>query len=237
MQAFAGERPRTPQAIFDRVAPYYDALNSVLSFGFDRRWRRHATRALHLRAGARVLDVATGTGALAAEIVRLTSGSVSVTACDLNERMLSIARRRTASRGGAGVDFVRCDAARLPFPSDTFDAVTIAFAIDDMPDRDACVHEMARVLRPGGTIALLELGQPDVRPVQAAYRMYLRTFRIFGRGAADGYRHLEREIMTYRGARAVEELLLRGGFSGYRRTSLTWGIARLHLAEKAGQPS
>jgi demethylmenaquinone methyltransferase/2-methoxy-6-polyprenyl-1,4-benzoquinol methylase len=232
--AGAGERPRTPQAIFDRVAPYYDALNSVLSLGMDRRWRKQATRALGLRSGARVLDVATGTGALAAEIVRSSAGSVSVTGCDVNERMLSIARRRAARRRCAHVEFVRCDAASLPFGPATFDAVTIAFAIDDMPDRDACIREMARVLRPGGTIALLELGQPDARPVRAAYRLYLRTFHVVGRMAASGYRHLEQEILTYRGARAVEELLLRGGFSRYRRRSLTWGIARLHVAEKDG---
>jgi ubiquinone/menaquinone biosynthesis methyltransferase len=235
-RAASGERPRTPQAIFDRVAPYYDTLNSVLSLGMDRRWRRRATKALGLRSGARVLDVATGTGALAAEIVRSTSGSVSVTACDVNERMLSVARRRRM-RDGAHVEYVNCDAAHLPFAPETFDAVTIAFAIDDMPDRDACVREMARVLRPGGTLALLELGQPDAGPAKAAYRMYLRAFRVVGRLAAEGYRHLEQEIRTYRGARAIEDLLLRGGFSRYRRTSLTWGIARLHVAEKGSRPS
>jgi demethylmenaquinone methyltransferase/2-methoxy-6-polyprenyl-1,4-benzoquinol methylase len=226
-------RPRTPQAIFDRVAPYYDTLNSVLSFGMDRRWRRHATASLGLRPGARVLDVATGTGALAAEILRSTSGTVSVTACDLNERMLSVARRR-AVRDGTQVDLVRCDATSLPFASDGFDAVTIAFAIDDMPDRDACVREIRRVLRPGGKVALLELGQPDAGPARAAYQVYLRTFRLLGRLSVEGYGHLEQEILGYRGADAIESLLARGGFSGYRRASLTWGIARLHVAEKGG---
>ena len=226
-------RPRTPQTIFDRVAPYYDALNSVLSLGFDRRWRREAIRALALRPGARVLDVATGTGAVASEIVRSTSGTVSVTACDINERMLYVARSRRLPRG-ARVDLVRCDASQLPFASSSFDAATIAFAIDDMPDRDACVREIARVLAPGGMIALLELSQPDAPPVRALYDLYLRTFRVVGRLAADGYRHLEQEIRTYRGAEAIEDLLRRAGFASYRRTSLTLGIARLHVASKRG---
>lgn len=226
------ERPRTPQTIFDRVAPYYDTLNSILSLGLDRRWRREAIRALDLRAGARVLDVATGTGAVASEIVRSTSGTVSVTACDINEQMLSMARRRGLA-GGAHVELVRCDATQLPFEPASFDAVTIAFAIDDMPDRDACVREMSRVLRPGGTLALLELSQPDAPPVRAIYRLYLRTFRVVG-PLAGGYRHLEQEIRTYRGAGAIEKLLARGGFTAYQRTSLTWGIARLHVARKRG---
>ncbi|MGH7436883.1 MAG: ubiquinone/menaquinone biosynthesis methyltransferase [Polyangiaceae bacterium] len=229
----SAERPRTPQTIFDRVAPYYDTLNSLLSLGLDRRWRKEAIRALDLRAGARVLDVATGTGAVASEIVRSTSGTVSVTACDINERMLSVARRRPLP-AGARVEIVRCDATQLPFGPSSFDAVTIAFAIDDMPDRDACVSEMSRVLRPGGTLALLELSEPDAPPVRAVYDLYLRTFRVVGRLAADGYRHLEQEIRTYRGAGAIEDLLARGGFTAYQRTSLTWGIARLHVARKRG---
>ena len=96
-QADAAARPKTPQAVFDRVASYYDTLNSVLSLGMDRRWRREAVASLELRPGARVLDVATGTGALAAEIVRTSAGTVSVTGCDVNERMLSVARKRAAT--------------------------------------------------------------------------------------------------------------------------------------------
>ena len=225
------ERPRTPQAIFDRVAPYYDALNSVLSLGMDRRWRRRAVAALSLAPGARVLDVATGTGTVLAEIVRVTAGSVSATGCDVNEQMLEVARRRMR---GVDVELVRCDATRLPFGDESFDAATLAFAIDDMPDRDRCIQEVHRVLRPSGQLAILELGQPDAPPLRAAYRMYLRAFRLVGFGGARGYRHLEEEIVAYRGVRAIESLLARGGFGRYRRASLTFGIARLHVAEKEG---
>ncbi len=230
------ERPRTPQSTFDRVAPYYDTLNSVLSLGLDRRWRRQAVRALDLRPGARVLDVATGTGAVASEIVRSSRGAVSVTACDINERMLAVARARTSPEG-ANVDLVRCDATQLPFAPASFDAVTVAFAIDDMPDRDACVREIARVLKAGGTLALLELAQPDGPAMRALYAWYLRTFRLVGRMGVEGYRHLEKEIRTYRGAGAIEDLLVRQGLRRYRRTSLTWGIARLHVAHKDAGPS
>jgi demethylmenaquinone methyltransferase/2-methoxy-6-polyprenyl-1,4-benzoquinol methylase len=227
------DRPRTPQSTFDRVAPYYDAMNSVLSLGLDRRWRRQTVASLRFRPGARVLDVATGTGALATEIHRTTSGTVSITGCDVNETMLSVARRR-AARAHANVELVRCDATRLPFEGESFDVVTIGFAIDDMPDREACAREMWRVLAPGGQLALLELGQPDAPLLQTAYRRYLWLFRALSRLSVPGYDHLEQEILTYRGAGAVERLLTATGFTQYRRRSFAFGIARLHLVEKLG---
>jgi demethylmenaquinone methyltransferase/2-methoxy-6-polyprenyl-1,4-benzoquinol methylase len=181
----------------------------------------------------RVLDVATGTGALAAEIHRTTRGAVAITGCDMNQTTLSVARRR-AARLQANFELVLCDATRLPFEQGSFDAVTIAFAIDDMPDRAACAHEMWRVLSPGGKLALLELGQPDVPVLNAAYRAYLRLFRALRHLSFSGYDHLEKEILTYRGPDAIERLLRAAGFAGYRRRSLSFGVARLHLAEKLG---
>jgi len=227
------DRPRTPQATFHRVAPYYDAMNSILSLGFDRRWRRQTVAALNLRPGARVLDVATGTGALAAEIHRRTSGNVAITGCDLNESMLSVARRR-AQRARANVQLVQCDASKLPFEPGAFDVVTIGFAIDDMPDREACAREMWRVLSPGGQLALLELGQPDAPWLKMFYRAYLRIFRTLRHFSVQGYDHLEQEILKYRGPDAVERLLSATGFARYQRKSLAGGVARLHLAAKLG---
>jgi demethylmenaquinone methyltransferase/2-methoxy-6-polyprenyl-1,4-benzoquinol methylase len=226
------ERPKTPQATFDRVAPYYDAFNSLLSLGIDRSWRRRTAESLDLAPGARVLDIATGTGALAAEIVRVTSGAVSVTGCDINARMLAVAEQRI-ERARLGIDLVRCDALNLPFDDETFDAVTLAFAIDDMPDRERCVSEIRRVMKTGGRFAVLELAQPDEEPFKSAYRLYLRTFGLLRHFSVHGYDHLEKEIRTYRGPQAVESLLGRFAFVRYRQASLTFGIARLHLAEKA----
>jgi demethylmenaquinone methyltransferase/2-methoxy-6-polyprenyl-1,4-benzoquinol methylase len=203
-------------------------MNTLLSLGLDRSWRREAAAMLRLAPGSHVLDVATGTGALAAEVVRANAGTVSVTGCDVNDRMLSVARKRFG-RIGAPLDLVHCDASALPFAAATFDAVAIGFAIDDMPDRDACVREMHRVLKDGGRLVLLELGQPDAGLFRTLFRTYLGVFRL----ASDGYRHLEREILAYRGPNAIEELLVRGGFTGYERRNLTGGIARLHVAEKS----
>jgi demethylmenaquinone methyltransferase/2-methoxy-6-polyprenyl-1,4-benzoquinol methylase len=203
-------------------------MNSLLSLGRDRHWRREAAAALDLTPGARVLDVATGTGALATEVLRAAPGALSVTGCDLNERMLAVAHQR-AAKAGLALTLVRCDATRLPFSDGAFDAVTIGFAIDDMADREACALEMRRVLKPGGRLVLLELGQPDAAVLRALYRGYLRVFRVAG----DGHRHLEQEIRGYKGANAIAELLARTGFVNYTRRSLTGGIARLHTADRA----
>jgi demethylmenaquinone methyltransferase/2-methoxy-6-polyprenyl-1,4-benzoquinol methylase len=236
IQVSARHRPKTPQATFDRVAPYYDRFNSLLSLGLDRRWRGHAVEALALQPGQRVLDVATGTGALALSILRKTRGTVSVTGCDLNQRMLSVARQRLADAPGQ-VELCCCDATQLPFAAASFDAATLAFAIDDMPDRDACIAEIARVLRPGARFVLLELSQPDTQPLKAAYDLYLDAFRLLRRVRVDGYDHLAEEIRGYRGPEAIAELLGRHAFGQYTRKALTGGIARIHVATRLQTPS
>lgn len=228
-RAMLAQRPKTPQATFDRVAPYYDRFNSLLSFGFDRSWRRAAAKALAARSGERVLDIATGTGALALEIAR--RGASHVTGCDLNANMLGVARERVA-RAGAAIDLVRCDATKLPFATHSFDAASLAFAIDDMPDREACMAEIGRVLRPGGRFVLLELSQPETQPLLGLYHFYLHTFRWLRRFRVHGYDHLAQEIRGYRGAAAVEALLVRHGFVNYRTYGLMFGLARLHVAEQ-----
>jgi demethylmenaquinone methyltransferase/2-methoxy-6-polyprenyl-1,4-benzoquinol methylase len=230
-QPMLAHRPKTPQAIFDRVAPYYDRFNGLLSLGFDRSWRRAAVQALALRDGERMLDVATGTGALALEVFR-RHPHVHVTGCDLNERMLAVAQQRAAALG-APIELMRCDAGTLPFASGTFDAVSLAFAVDDMPDRDACIAEIVRVLRPGGRFALLELSQPDTQPFQGLYRLYLGLFGWLRGFRVQGYDHLAQEIRGYRGAAAIATLLARHGFEAYRQQSLTFGVARLHVATRS----
>lgn len=229
MQPQTRDRPKTPQATFDRVAPYYDRFNSLLSLGLDRRWRRRAVEALALTPGQHVLDVATGTGALALEILRSTHGEVRVTGCDCNQSMLAQAKKRLSHVQGLQ-ELLCCDATKLPFGRGSFDAATLAFAIDDMPDRDACIDEIARVLRPGARFVLLELSQPDTQPLKGAYDLYLETFRWLGRVEVSGYDHLAQEIRGYRGAVAIQELLTRHGFLDYSCKNLTGGIARLHVA-------
>ncbi|MDN3351172.1 ubiquinone/menaquinone biosynthesis methyltransferase [Actinomadura sp. DC4] len=229
-------RPATPQELFDRVAPRYDLFNSLLSGGSDRRWRRRAARLVAPPPpGGTVLDVATGTGSLAIAVAD-AAPDAEVTGCDINAAMLAVGEKKIAERGLARrVRLVRAPGEDLPFEDGSFDAVCIAFAIDDMSDRRRCAAEMTRVLRPGGRLVLLELAVPEQPVLRSAYLGGLAVMSLLGRARGmDGYRHLREEITTYRGADAIRALLTDVGLHGYGRTPLTGGIAVLHAATKPG---
>ncbi|GAA2102592.1 ubiquinone/menaquinone biosynthesis methyltransferase [Actinomadura alba] len=224
-------RPATPQELFDRIAPRYDLFNSLLSAGSDRRWRREVARRLAAPPGADVLDVATGTGSLAIAVARHRPDA-RIVACDINASMLAVAARRLERQGLSGrITLKSAPGELLPFPDASFDAVCIAFAIDDMADRRACAAEMARVLRPGGHLVLLELGVPEQPVLRSLYLGGLGVMSLLGRARGmSGYRHLREEIITYRGPEAVRSLLMDAGLTEYTRTPLTGGIAVVHAA-------
>jgi demethylmenaquinone methyltransferase/2-methoxy-6-polyprenyl-1,4-benzoquinol methylase len=228
-----GSRPATPQALFDRVAPRYDLFNSLLSAGSDRRWRKRAARLLDVPPGGRVLDVATGTASLAIAVADAVP-TAEVTGCDINAAMLAVGTRKIADRGlDDRVHLTRAPGEELPFDDESFDAVTIAFAIDDMTDRRRCAAEMARVLRPGGSLVLLELAVPEQPVLRSVSLGGLAVMSLLGRARGmAGYRHLREEITTYRGAEAIRALLTDVGFRYDARTPLTGGIAVLHTATK-----
>ncbi|SFP01580.1 ubiquinone/menaquinone biosynthesis methyltransferases [Amycolatopsis arida] len=231
-------RPKTPQAMFDKAAPRYDTFNTVLSFGQDRRWRRRAARQVDPGRHREVLDVATGTASLALAMADRDQ-RIRVTGIDLNAAMLAVGRQRVARRGlDHRVSLLRGSAEELPFGDATFDVVTIAFAIDDMPDRVRCARELHRVLRPGGRVVLLELGLPEGRVPRSVYLGVLGLMNAAARARGmEGYRHLREEIRHYNGAEAIRALLTEVGFTGYRREPLTGGVAVLHVASRGGDAS
>ncbi|MBH1937756.1 class I SAM-dependent methyltransferase [Streptomyces sp. AV19] len=221
-------RPKTPQSLFDRVAGRYDLFNSALSLGSDRRWRRLAAARVDPSRRLRVLDLATGTGGLATAVAARNPAAY-VVGCDLNAAMLRVAREKT----GGHVRLVRADGLRLPFADGVFDLACVAFAVDDMDDRERCAAELLRVLRPGGTLLLLELGTPENRLLRRLYAGGLHVMRLLGRSRRlAGYRHLREEILTYRGPDAIAALCAEAGFARYGRRPLTGGIAYLHWAER-----
>jgi demethylmenaquinone methyltransferase/2-methoxy-6-polyprenyl-1,4-benzoquinol methylase len=147
-------------AMFDAIAPRYDLVNRIISLGIDQRWRRETVRALELREGAAVLDLATGTGDLAIQIGR-GAPTVSLVGLDPSREMLGICEKKAAA---AGLDerlrLEQGTAEELPFEDQSFDAVTMAFGIRNVPDRPAALREISRVLKPGGRVAILELNEP-----------------------------------------------------------------------------
>jgi demethylmenaquinone methyltransferase/2-methoxy-6-polyprenyl-1,4-benzoquinol methylase len=222
--------------MFDLIAPRYDLVNRVLSLGLDVRWRRRAVRALTLSERPRVLDLATGTGDLAIEIARAHPGA-TVIGLDPSERMLAIARAKLARRGLAKqVCLVVGDAQHLPQRNCEIDAATIAFGIRNVPDRGAALRELARVVRPNGRIAILELGEPRAGMLGALARWHTRHV-VPRLGALLGgrreYRYLQTSIAAFPPAMEFAALMRRSGLRVLEVTPLTFGVCTLYVATPA----
>jgi demethylmenaquinone methyltransferase/2-methoxy-6-polyprenyl-1,4-benzoquinol methylase len=223
-------------AMFDKIAARYDTMNRVLSFGLDRGWRRRTVRALQLGESPRVLDLATGTGDLAIDIARMHPGA-TVIGLDPSREMLAIAERKLAARGLADrVTLVRGDAQRLPYRDCEMDAATIAFGIRNVPDRLAALREMARVVRPGGRVAVLELGEPRRGVLARAARFHTRhvvpRLGALLSGARE-YRYLQRSIAAFPPSAEFAALMERAGLHVVEVAPLTFGVCTLYVATPA----
>jgi demethylmenaquinone methyltransferase/2-methoxy-6-polyprenyl-1,4-benzoquinol methylase len=183
----AGEADQV-KAMFGRIARRYDLANTILSFGRDGSWRRRAARATGLVPGQSALDVACGTGRMTAELARLVLPGGSVVGGDFSREML-----QTAARDHPGIDWREVDALALPFAEGSFDAATMAFGLRNLSDRAQGAREMARVVRPGGGLVILEFVKPPTTTAGRVYRTYLERALptiggwISGEPAAYGY--------------------------------------------------
>ncbi|MBO6576439.1 MAG: bifunctional demethylmenaquinone methyltransferase/2-methoxy-6-polyprenyl-1,4-benzoquinol methylase UbiE [Rhodothermales bacterium] len=218
-------------AMFDTIAPRYDLLNRVLSMGIDRGWRKRVVQAVKDVAPSRVLDVATGTGDLAIECVR--AGVPQVTGVDIAEEMLVYGREKLNSPDLKGRVTLRYgDAENLPFESDEFDAAMVAFGVRNFEDLDAGLRDMARVLKPGGKLVVLEFSHPTAFPIKQAYGLYSKHIlpRVGGwlSGDSGAYRYLPDSIAVFPDG---EDFLARMRNAGYRDVAqrrMTFGIASMY---------
>jgi demethylmenaquinone methyltransferase / 2-methoxy-6-polyprenyl-1,4-benzoquinol methylase len=209
------------RAMFDRIAPVYDAMNRVMTAGLDQRWRRETARAV-VRPGDAVLDACCGTGDLALAAAR--EGG-RVTGLDFSERMLERARRKAP-----GLEWVEGDMLALPFSDGAFDAATVGFGVRNVDDLDLGVGELRRVLRPGGRLAILEITQPKgaLRPF---YRLWFdRIVPLLGRVLPGGsaYTYLPASVRRFPGPDELVGVIEHAGFRDVRYRTFAAGIVALH---------
>lgn len=217
------------RAMFDRIAPRYDRLNRAMTVGLDGRWRRAAAAAADLAAGDRALDCCTGTGDLAFELASRVTASGEVVGLDFAEEMLVRARVKAAERG-ARVEFRQGDALALPFEDDHFDAATVAFGIRNVSDLDAGIAEMARVVRPGGRVVILEITTPArLRRFYDLWfgRVVPKLGALLGRDSA-AYSYLPASVRRFPEPPELAARMAAAGLTDVRWRGLAGGIIALH---------
>ncbi|MFM7522385.1 MAG: bifunctional demethylmenaquinone methyltransferase/2-methoxy-6-polyprenyl-1,4-benzoquinol methylase UbiE [Planctomycetota bacterium] len=240
----SGSRVR---GMFAEIAPRYDLVNRLLSGGIDVRWRRETVRrAPPPSAGGAILDVCTGTGDLAiayadrAGAAEAAGGPPTrIVASDFCAPMLDRGRDKARARHPQ-VEWVEADAMALPFPDASFDLVTVAFGLRNIADTSRGLGEMARVCRPGGTLAILEFSLPESAALRSGYLWYFRNVlprlgNAVARNASDAYTYLNRSVEAFPSGEALAELVRRAGFRDVVQHPLTLGIAALSLAERCGR--
>jgi demethylmenaquinone methyltransferase / 2-methoxy-6-polyprenyl-1,4-benzoquinol methylase len=208
--------------MFDRVAPRYDLINTVLSGGVDGAWRKRAARETRLREGGSAIDVACGSGKLTAELGRLALPKGRVVGLDFSPQMLEVARKEYPM-----LEFVEGDALNIPFDDGIFDASTIAFGLRNLADPVRGLREMVRVLKSGGRAVALEFVHPPPGPIGLGYRLYLKTLLPAIGGAISGdapaYRYLSDTIDSYRTPDELAEMARAAGWSDIRFHGLAFG--------------
>ena len=222
--------------MFDAIAPRYDLLNHVLSAGMDRGWRNRAIDALGLTQQARVLDVCTGTGDLALAAADRHQGA-SVIGVDFAAEMLRLGLNKVrAASLDSRIRLVRGDAARIPVADATCDAATIGFGIRNVAEPERALAEIARVLKPGGRLAILEFGQPRIPGIRTLYSWYFRyLLPLVGRLVSrhqSAYSYLPASVGTFPPPAEFAKILAATGFSHVQAVPLTFGIVYLFTAQR-----
>ena len=226
-------KARRVREVFDSVAANYDLMNDLMSAGAHRLWKRFTLALANLRPGQRALDVAGGTGDLAAGLARQVGPRGRVILSDINAAMLARGRDRLIDAGFVGnVDYVQADAQRLPFADGTFDCITIGFGLRNVTDKRAALGAMRRALKPGGQLLVLEFSQPRAAGLKSLYDAY--SFRILPwlgavvAGDAASYRYLAESIRMHPDQETLLGMLQDAGLEGCRYHNLSGGIVAVH---------
>jgi demethylmenaquinone methyltransferase/2-methoxy-6-polyprenyl-1,4-benzoquinol methylase len=220
--------------MFDRIAGVYDLMNTAMTAGLHHRWRERTADRAALSPGDSALDVCCGTGDLSLELARRVGPEGRVVGSDFSERMLELARTKGGA-AGAGVRFEWADALELPYGDGEFDAVTVGFGVRNLADLDRGLREMARVLKPGGRIAILEITQPRRPPLSTFFSIWFdRLVPRLGTlaGDRDAYTYLPESVKRFPAPEGLAERMHGAGFERIRWTVLAGGIIAIHSGAK-----
>ena len=229
------DKTRRVQGVFDSVAAHYDLMNDLMSLGWHRVWKRYTVWVADIRPGHRVLDIAGGTGDLAAAFDDRVGATGQVVHTDINPTMLRVGRDRLINRGKV-LPTVVCNAEQLPFPDHYFDRVCVAFGLRNMTHQPQALREMARVLKPGGKLLVLEFSK-IAKPFEKAYDWY--SFNVLpwlGRkvtGDEASYRYLAESIRMHPDQQTLKDLIKNNGFAHVDIHNLGAGVVALHVSIKA----
>ena len=229
------DKARRVGDVFRSVAPSYDLMNDLMSLGLHRLWKRFTVELSGVRAGSRVLDVASGSGDLARAFAKRAGPAGQVVMTDINAAMLAVGRDRLVD-GGVVAPAALCDAEKLPFPDDTFDCVSVAFGLRNMTHKDRALGEMRRVARPGGRVLVLEFSKPW-KPLAKAYDAYsFSVLPALGKYVAKdeaAYRYLAESIRMHPDQEALKAMMESAGLARVEYFNHAAGVVALHRGWKA----
>ena len=240
---FGYERVKTAEKagrvreVFDSVAAQYDLMNDLMSGGLHRLWKRFTIELSAVRSGQTVLDIAGGTGDLAAKFSKLVGTDDKVILADINAAMLSVGRDRLIDKGAlSNIDVVQADAQFLPFEDNTIDCITIAFGLRNVTDKAKALRSMHRVLKPGGRVLVLEFSKPTSPLLSKVYDAYsFSALPAMGKlitDDADSYRYLAESIRKHPDQESLLEMVEDAGFVDCRYHNMTGGIVAVHRGIK-----
>lgn len=222
--------------IFNSIAPTYDLLNRALSMGIDQRWRNKFNKNLPNKNNLKVLDLATGTADVALTLAKdLRVGKV--VGIDLSEGMISLGRKKIAKdKNGHKIELQIGDGVEIPFEDESFDVITVAFGIRNFPDHVRSLHNMFRVLKPGGVVMVMEFGMPNNPIVSGSYKFYFRhllpTIGNIVSGHKNAYTYLNKTVEDFPYGNDFTQLMKNAGFIDIQDNRLSYGIAHLYRGVK-----
>jgi demethylmenaquinone methyltransferase/2-methoxy-6-polyprenyl-1,4-benzoquinol methylase len=231
------EKAGRVRQVFDSVATKYDLMNDLMSFGIHRLWKRFAVELAAIRPGQRVLDLASGTGDLAARFAELVEADGVVVMTDINAAMLEQGRSQMVDRGLLGnVLYTQVNAEHIPFPDSWFNCVTIGFGLRNVTDKQQALSEMFRVLKPGGRALILEFSKPQGELLQSAYDLYsFKVLPMLGElvtNDASSYQYLAESIRMHPDQETLQGMMEEAGFERCDYHNLTGGVVAVHRGFK-----